>query len=61
MLTSNIQLGCLLTRGGGQAVQGSLSCPPPRISDKIDNTQILLHHLLQEYLVERDVNLFQSV
>ena len=56
MLTSNVQLGYVLTRGGGQAVQGSLSCPPPRISDRIDNTQILLHHLLQEYLVERDVN-----
>ena len=41
---------------GGQAVQGSLSCPPPRISERIDNTQILLHHLLQEYLVERDIN-----
>ena len=55
MLTSNIQLGYVLTRGGGQAVQGGLSCPPPRIS-VIDNTLILFHHLLQEYLVERDVN-----
>ena len=57
MLTSNVQLGYVLTRGGGQAVQGGLSCPQPRISDRIDNTQILLHRLLQEYLVERDVNL----
>ena len=56
MLTSNIQLGYVLTRGGGQAVQGGLSCPPPRISERIDNTQILIHHLLQEYLVERDIN-----
>ena len=58
MLTSNIQLGNILTRGGGggQAVQGGLSCPPPRISERIDNKLILLHHLLQEYLVERDVN-----
>ena len=56
MLTSKVQLGYILTRGGGQAVQGGLSCPPPRISERIDNTQILLHHLLQEYLVERDVN-----
>ena len=58
MLTSNVQLGYVLTRcgGGGQAVQGGLSWPPPRISERIDNTQILLHHLLQEYLVERDVN-----
>ena len=56
MFTSNVQLGYVLTRGGGQAVQGGLSCPPPRISERIENTQILLHHLLQEYLVERDVN-----
>ena len=56
MLTSNVQLGCVLTRGGGQAVQGGLSCPPPpRISERMDNPQILLHHLLQEYLVERDI------
>ena len=56
MLTSKVQLGCVLTRGGGQAVQGGLSCPPPRISERKDNQQILLHDLLQEYLVERDTN-----
>ena len=56
MLTSNVQLGYVLTRGGGQAVQGGLSCPPPRISKRMDNPQILSHHLLQEYLVERDIN-----
>ena len=56
MLTSNVQLGCILTRGGGQAVQGGLSCPLPRISERKDNQQILLHHLLHEYLVERDIN-----
>ena len=56
MLTSNVQLGYVLLRGVGQAVQGGLSFPPPRISERIDITQILLHHLLQEYLVERDVN-----
>ena len=45
---------------GGQAVRGSLSCPPlpppPRISKRMDNPQILLHHLLQEYLAERDTS-----
>ena len=56
MLTSNVLLGYELTRGGGQAVQGGLCCPPPRISVRIDNPQILLHHLLQEYLVQRDIN-----
>ena len=56
MLTTNIQLGYVLTRGGGQAVQGGLSCYLPRISERMDNTQILVHHLLQEYLVENDIN-----
>ena len=56
MLTSNVQLGYVLTRGGGQAVQGGLPSPPSRISERMDNPQILLHHLLQEYLVERDIN-----
>ena len=56
MITSNIQLGFLLTRGKGQAVQGGLSCPPPKISKRMDNQQFLLHHLLQKYLVERDIN-----
>ena len=56
MLTSNVQLGYVLTRGGGQAVKGGLSCPTARISERMDNPQILLHHLLQEYLVERDIN-----
>ena len=60
MLTSNVQLGYILTRGGGQAVQGGLSCPEPRISDRMDNTQILSHHLLQEYLVERDINFISA-
>ena len=56
MLTWNVQLGYVLTRGGGQAVQGGLYFPPPRISERMDNPQILLQHLLQEYLVERDIN-----
>ena len=56
-LLSKVHLGYVLTRGGGQAVQGSLSCPPPRISERMDNPQILLHHLLQEYLVQRDINI----
>ena len=63
MLTSNVQLGCVLTRGGGQAVQGwfTLPPPPPRISERMDNPQILLHHLLQEYLVERDINFTETL
>ena len=49
MLMSNIQLGYLMARGGGQAVQAGLSCPPPRISERTDDQQILLHHVIQEY------------
>ena len=56
MLTSKVQLGYVLIRGGGQAVQGGLSCPPPRISKRMDNQQFLLHHLLQKYLVITDIN-----
>ena len=56
MLISNVQLGYILTRGGGQAVQGSLSCPLPKISERMDNQQFLLHHLLQKYLVITDIN-----
>ena len=57
MQTSNVQLGYVLTRVGGQAVQGGLSCPPPRISKRMDKLQILVHSLLQDYLVERDINI----
>ena len=60
MLTSNVQLGYVLTRGGGQVVQGGLCCAPPRISNRMDNPQILLYHLLQEYLVERDIKFYFS-
>ena len=56
MPTSNVQLGYALTRGGGQAVQGGLFCSPPRISERMDNTQISLNHLLQDNLVEKDIN-----
>ena len=57
MLTSKVQFDYVLTGGGGQAVQGGLSWPPPRISERIDNPQILLHHILQEYLVQKDINI----
>ena len=48
--------GFLIDKGWGQAVQCGLSCPPPRISERMDNQQFLLHHLLQKYLVVRDIN-----
>ena len=61
MLTSNVQLGYVLTRGGGQAVQGGLSSPSPRISVRIDNPQILLHHLLRNISLREIKTLFQSI
>ena len=35
MLTSNLQLAYVLTRGGGQAVQGGLSCPRPEFQREL--------------------------
>ena len=63
MLTSNVQLGYVLTRnggGGGASCPGRFILPPPRISERKDNPQILLHHLLQEYLVEWEYKLYFS-
>ena len=60
MLTSNVQLGYVLKKcvgGAGSKLSRAVYLAPlPRISERIDNTLILLHHLQQEYLVERDVN-----
>ena len=42
-------------KGWGASCPGWFILPPtPEFQYRIDNTQILLHHLLQEYLVERD-------
>ena len=46
MLASNVQLGYVLTRGGGQAVQSGLSCPQPRISERMDNPQSSLAEII---------------
>ena len=56
MLTSTFSWVTYWQGVWGQAVQGGLSCPPPSISKRMDNQQFLLHHLLQKYLVERDIN-----
>ena len=45
---------------GGQAVQSGLSCPPTQNFRENDNPQILFHHLLQEYLVEKEYKLYFS-
>ena len=46
MLTSNVKLGYVLTRGGGQAVLGSLSCLPLKISERMDNPQSSLAEIM---------------
>ena len=48
--------GFLIDKGWGASCPGRFILPPPRISEKMDNQQFLLHHLLQKYLVERDIN-----
>ena len=60
MSSTNVQLGYILTTVGGQAVQAGLSLAPPplppphthpSILERMDNQQILLHHVsgLQRY------------
>ena len=64
MLTWNVQLGYILTRGGGQAVQGGLSCPRPRISERKDNQQLLKRYKLyfsQSKMLTSNVQLGRSV
>ena len=60
MLTSNVQLGYVLTRGGGKLSRAVYLAPHPEFQRELIiqeiNAQILLHQLLQEYLVERDIN-----
>ena len=42
--------------GGSRLSRAVYLAPPPKSSERMDNTQILLDHLLQKYLVERDIN-----
>ena len=49
-------VGFLIDKGWGESCPGWFILPPPRISKRMDNQQFLLHHLLQKYLAERDIN-----
>ena len=53
MFTSNIQFGYPCQRGGGQAVQAGLSCPPPRILSSVNSYCTIT----LEYLVVSVVNI----
>ena len=58
MFTSNIQFGYPCPRGGGQAVQAGLSCPPPRICVKQCHQTVNSYcTIILEYLVVRDINI----
>ena len=56
MFTSNVQFGYPCPRCWGQAVQGGLSCPPPRIWVKLNSYCTII----LEYLVVRDVNIISA-
>ena len=48
-----------LQRVGGKLPRLVYLCTPPphpRISERLDNQQISLHHVLQKYLDKRDIN-----
>ena len=57
MFTSNVQFGYPCPRGGGQAVQAGLSCPP---AQDLGQTVLSVNSyctIILEYLVVRDVNI----
>ena len=51
MFASNVQFGYPCPRGGGQAVQAGLSCPPHRSGNVF--SQFLLHHNLGIFSCKR--------
>ena len=57
MFSSNIQFGYPCPRGGGQAVQAGLSCPPPRICVRQYHQSNSYCTIILEYLVVRDINI----
>ena len=63
VFTSNIQFGYPCPRGGGQAVQAGLSCPPPPPPQDLGQTVSSVNSyctIILEYLVVRDVNIISD-
>ena len=62
MFTSNVQFGYPCLRGGGQAVQAGLSCPPPPTQDLGQTMSSVNSYctITLEYLVVRDVNIISA-
>ena len=57
MFTSNIQFGYPCPRGGGQAVQADLSCPPTQDLGETVSSVNSYCTIIVKYLVVRDVNI----
>ena len=60
MFTSNVQFGYPCPRGGGQAVQADLSCPPAQDLDQTMSSVNSYCTIILEYLVVRDVNIISD-
>ena len=62
MFTSNVQFGYPCPRGGGQAVQAGLSCPPPPAKNLGQTVSSVNSYctIILEYLVLRDVNIISA-
>ena len=61
MFTSNVQFGYPCLKGGGQAVQAGLSCPPPHQGFGSNSviSSFLLHHNLGIFSCNYNWTLFQ--
>ena len=57
MFTSNVQFGYPCLRGGGQAVQAGLSCPPSQDLGQTVSSVNSYCTIIFEYLVVTDVNI----
>ena len=57
MFSSNIQLGYPCPRGGGQAVQAGLSCPPAQDLGQTVSSVNSYCTIILEYLVVWDINI----
>ena len=60
MFASNVQFGYPCPRGGGQAVQAGLSCPPPGFGSGSVISQFLLHHNLGIFSCKRCEHYFSQ-
>ena len=61
MFASNVQFGYPCPRGGGQAVQAGLSCPPAQdLGQAVSSVKFLLHHSLGIFSCKRYKHYFSQ-